>query len=48
MIAALRQTVPALEQDRYLAPDLAESARLVREGVLVGAVPASLLDEVRP
>ncbi|WP_208852067.1 histidine ammonia-lyase [Paracoccus sp. TD-10] len=48
VIAALRQTVPALEQDRYLAPDLAESARLVREGVLVGAIPASLLDEVRP
>ena len=48
VIAKLRETVPALQQDRYLAPDLTESARLVREGVLVGAVPAGLLDEVRP
>jgi histidine ammonia-lyase len=35
-------------QDRYLAPDLAETARLVRDGALVGAVPESLLAEVQP
>ena len=48
VLAALRATIPPLGQDRYMAPDLAEAARLVREGVLVGAVPAGLLDEVRP
>ncbi|MFD2250803.1 histidine ammonia-lyase [Pseudochelatococcus lubricantis] len=47
VIAKLRETVPALAQDRYLAADLAETARLVREGVLTGAVPARLLEEVR-
>lgn len=48
IIAALRETIAPLDQDRYLAPDLAESARLVREGVLVAAVPPELLAEVRP
>ena len=43
----LRDTIPALDQDRYLAPDLVEAARLVRAGVLTDAVPAGLLDEVR-
>ncbi|WP_347267642.1 histidine ammonia-lyase [Paracoccus sp. (in: a-proteobacteria)] len=48
VIAKLRTTVPALGQDRYMAPDLAEMARLVSEGVLVASVPGHLLDEVRP
>ncbi|HWL55168.1 MAG TPA: histidine ammonia-lyase [Paracoccus sp. (in: a-proteobacteria)] len=48
VIAKLRETVPALEQDRYLAPDLAEAARLVREGALVATVPAQLFEEVHP
>jgi len=47
VIAVLRGTVPALEQDRYMAPDLAEAARLVRTGALTAAV-GPLLDEVRP
>ena len=48
VIATLRETVPPLAQDRYLAPDLVEAARLVREGALTAAVPADLLAEVRP
>ncbi len=48
VIARLRASVPALDQDRYLAPDLAEAARLIRDGALTGAVPAELLAEVRP
>lgn len=46
VIAKLRETVPALDQDRYMAPDLAEAARLVRDGVLTGTVSADLLAEV--
>jgi histidine ammonia-lyase len=37
VLARLRETVPAIGQDRYLAPDLAAAAELIREGVLVGA-----------
>ena len=48
VIARLRETVPPLDQDRYLAPDLVEAARLVRDGILTAAVPADLLAEVRP
>ena len=48
ILSRLRETVPPLKEDRYLAPDLAEAARLVREGVLVDAVPTNLLAEVRP
>ena len=48
VIARLRADVPALEQDRYLAPDLAKAAELVRTDALVGALPAALLAEVRP
>ena len=48
VIARLRDSIPPLDQDRYLAPDLVEAARLVRDGDLVGAVPADLLAEVRP
>ena len=48
VIARLRETVPPLDQDRYLAPDLTEAANLVREGELTGAVAGGILDEVRP
>ena len=47
-LARLRAEVPPLGQDRYLAPDLAAAAELVRSDALVGAVPAALLAEVRP
>lgn len=46
VIATLRATIPALDQDRYMAPDLAEAARLIHDGTLTRAVPAGLLDEV--
>jgi histidine ammonia-lyase len=34
-IARIRQAVPALGDDRYVAPDLAAAAQLVRSGALV-------------
>lgn len=48
VIARLRQDVAPLDQDRYLAPDLVAAATLIRSGALSDAVPAGLLDEVRP
>ena len=48
VIARLRAEIPPLDQDRYLAPDLATAAELVRTGALVDALPAPLLAEVRP
>jgi histidine ammonia-lyase len=39
----LRQSVPHLDEDRLLAPDLAFAAQLVRDGALAGAVGADLL-----
>jgi len=36
-VARLREEVPALGEDRWLAPDLAAAAKLVREGALVRA-----------
>jgi histidine ammonia-lyase len=44
--ARLRQCVPRLEQDRYLAPDIAAAADLVRGGVLsaVAAIDLPRLD----
>jgi histidine ammonia-lyase len=47
-IARLRAEIAPLDQDRYLAPDLARAAELVRTDALVGALPATLLQEVRP
>jgi histidine ammonia-lyase len=47
VIARLRKSVAALDQDRYMAPDLAEVAALVRTGALLAALPAAMLDEVR-
>lgn len=40
--AALRETVPTLEDDRYLAPDMAAAAALVRTGA-IAAVAADML-----
>ncbi|NCQ24568.1 MAG: histidine ammonia-lyase [Rhodobacteraceae bacterium CG17_big_fil_post_rev_8_21_14_2_50_63_15] len=37
VIARLREAIPVLVADRYLAPDLAAAAEMVREGDLVGA-----------
>ena len=40
--AALRERVPHLQDDRYLAPDIAAAADLVRSGALVAATGARL------
>jgi histidine ammonia-lyase len=44
--ARLREVVPALDHDRYLAPEIAAAADLVRSGAIVSAaeVPLPLLD----
>jgi histidine ammonia-lyase len=42
-IRCLRAAVPALENDRYMAPDLAVAAKLVADGSLTGSVSAGLL-----
>ncbi|GAB4285771.1 MAG: histidine ammonia-lyase [Roseovarius sp.] len=42
VLARLRQAVPALSEDRYLAPDLAAAAELVRAGALAGAAGLEL------
>ncbi|MDM8164761.1 histidine ammonia-lyase [Roseovarius sp.] len=36
-MARLREAVPALKEDRYLAPDLTAAAQLIRDGALVSA-----------
>jgi histidine ammonia-lyase len=36
-MARLREAVPALKEDRYLAPDLNAAAQLIRDGALVSA-----------
>jgi histidine ammonia-lyase len=43
-ILALRAHVPALEDDRYLAPDLAKAAALVAEGALSKATGVAMPD----
>jgi histidine ammonia-lyase len=40
--AFLRARVPHLDEDRYLAPDIAAAAELVRAGALVGAAQVDL------
>jgi histidine ammonia-lyase len=42
-VAALRAVVPTLEEDRFMAPDLAAAAALVADGVLVASVSDGLL-----
>ncbi len=41
-LAALREVIPALEEDRYLAPDLARAADLVAKGNLSRATEIAL------
>ncbi|OQM75342.1 histidine ammonia-lyase [Manganibacter manganicus] len=48
VVARLRKSVAPLGQDRYMAPDLAEVAALVRSGALLDALPNNLLAEVQP
>lgn len=43
VIARLREAVPALEADRYLAPDLASAAALIRDGDLIEAAGLELV-----
>jgi histidine ammonia-lyase len=40
--ATLRERVPHLQDDRYMAPDIAAAAELVRSGALVAATGATL------
>jgi histidine ammonia-lyase len=40
--ARLRERVPMVDHDRYLAPDIAAAADLVRSGALASAVGVSL------
>jgi histidine ammonia-lyase len=42
-VAAVRAVVPTLEEDRYMAPDLAAACRLVSSGALGAAVSAGIL-----
>jgi histidine ammonia-lyase len=46
--ARLRERVPRLEQDRYLAPDLAAAADLVRSGALPGIAGIDLPNVEEP
>lgn len=45
VLAVLRAEVPHLEEDRFLAPDLAKAAALIRDGALSQAAG---LGELRP
>ncbi|MCO5144982.1 MAG: histidine ammonia-lyase [Aquamicrobium sp.] len=45
-IAAIRAIVPALADDRYMAPDLAAAAALVADGTLAGSVSDGLLPDL--
>ncbi|MCO5155894.1 MAG: histidine ammonia-lyase [Aquamicrobium sp.] len=45
-IAAIRAVVPALADDRYMAPDLAAATVLVADGTLAGSVSDGLLPDL--
>ena len=47
-MARLRKDVAALDQDRYLAPDLATVADLVASGAFLEVVPDAHVEDVRP
>lgn len=47
-LAAVRARVPTLEEDRYMADDLASAADLIASGQLAAAVPGGLLPELEP
>jgi hypothetical protein len=40
--ASVRERVPRLDRDRYLAPDISAAAELVRSGALAAAVGVEL------
>ena len=40
VIASLRNTVPTLREDRYLAPDIEAAAQLVRDGAIADVAGA--------
>lgn len=42
-IACVRNVVPSLEEDRYMANDLEAATRLIADGALVGSVSANIL-----
>jgi histidine ammonia-lyase len=46
--ALLRQTVPHLEGDRYMAPDMAAATSLITSGALAAAVGKPLPNMVEP
>ncbi len=46
VLAAVRRVVPALEEDRYLANDIAAAARLVSDGAIEASVSAGLLPDL--
>ena len=46
VLARLRQVIPPLGQDRYMADDLAEVAQLVRSGALLAALPTGIMEDV--
>ena len=46
VMAKVRDTVPELGEDRYMAPDIAEAAALVQAGVLVETVGPDLLPDL--
>ncbi|MDF3605019.1 histidine ammonia-lyase [Paracoccus sp. DMF-8] len=48
VLARLRADIPALDQDRYMAPDLARAAGLVSDAALLDALPEGILAEVQP
>jgi histidine ammonia-lyase len=35
VLAVVRSEIPALQEDRYMAPDLETAARLIRNGILI-------------
>ncbi len=44
VIASLREQVPTLEDDRYLAPDIAIAGKLIGSGEIVGAAQSPTLN----
>ena len=46
VLARLRDAIPPLGQDRYMADDLADVAELVRSGALLAALPEGIMEDV--
>ncbi|HBT67588.1 MAG TPA: histidine ammonia-lyase, partial [Agrobacterium sp.] len=45
-IAVLRQVIPSLEEDRYMAPDLKAASDLIASGALVSAISEGILPKL--